>query len=69
MDDLPFFETSGEQDDETICYGGIVVKPAKKQGKALTLLADAVFNPALVIIEQIQTGLIQVQGKAGRAKT
>ena len=52
-------------EDELICYGPLVVSLPSTQGKAITLLADKVFNPALVLSEQIELGVIKVSGKTG----
>ncbi|KAJ7599058.1 putative methyltransferase-domain-containing protein [Mycena floridula] len=42
-------------DDETICYGPLKLTPAPK---AITLLADHLFSPALFLAEQIERSLI-----------
>ncbi|KAG8712773.1 hypothetical protein FRC11_014213, partial [Ceratobasidium sp. 423] len=44
-------------------YGSLTLKIAAKEGKANTLLADAVFSPSLFLAEQIQVGRIDLGGK------
>ncbi|CUA73787.1 hypothetical protein RSOLAG22IIIB_01304 [Rhizoctonia solani] len=44
-------------------YGSLTLRVAAKEGKANTLLADAVFSPSLFLAEQIQTGKVDLGGK------
>lgn len=45
-------------------YKGVQVEPASIGGKALTLLANAVFNSAFVIGEWIDRGLLDFAANA-----
>jgi len=47
----------------TIQYGPLILGVAPKEGKANTLLADHLFSPALLLAEQVERGLIPVQGR------
>ncbi|QRW19537.1 methyltransferase domain protein [Rhizoctonia solani] len=44
-------------------YGSLTLRVAAKEGKANTLLADAVFSPSLFLAEQIQLGNVDLRGK------
>lgn len=57
--------TPPPDDDDSIRYGPLALSLPSTQGKAITLLADKVFNPALVLAEQIELGGISVVGKSG----
>jgi len=57
--------TPPPEDDDLIRYGPLALSLPSTQGKAITLLADKVFNPALVLAEQIELGQISVLGKSG----
>ncbi|KAG8692761.1 hypothetical protein FRC08_009552 [Ceratobasidium sp. 394] len=46
-----------------IRYGRLKLLVAAKEGKATTLLADALFSPSLFLAEQIQLGEIEIAGK------
>ncbi|KEP51774.1 putative methyltransferase [Rhizoctonia solani 123E] len=46
-----------------IRYGSLTLRVAAKEGKANTLLADAVFSPSLFLAEQIQIGKVELGGK------
>ena len=61
------FPSEGPADENTFHYGPLTLSMASRQGKAITLLADQVFNPALVFAEQIDLGIIQVADKTGMA--
>jgi EEF1A N-terminal glycine/lysine methyltransferase len=51
--------------DEAFSFGSLALSIPSRSGKAITLLADQIFNPGLVLAEQIDTGLIDVVGKSG----
>jgi hypothetical protein len=59
------FSTNRLTGDELIRYGPLVIARPLTQGKAITLLATQIFNPALVLVEQIEIGTINVAGKSG----
>jgi hypothetical protein len=63
------FPSEGPADENTFHYGPLTLSMASRQGKAITLLADQVFNPALVFAEQIDLGIIQVADKTSMAST
>ncbi|KAF8609776.1 hypothetical protein BDV93DRAFT_518529 [Ceratobasidium sp. AG-I] len=44
-------------------YGSLTLMVAAKEGKATTLLADALFSPSLFLAEQIQLGSLNLKGK------
>ncbi|KAJ4468764.1 hypothetical protein J3R30DRAFT_3304462 [Lentinula aciculospora] len=50
-------------EDEIISYGPVKLTVAPKEGKANTLLADHLFSPSLFLAEQLERGLIPLQGK------
>ncbi|KAG8745357.1 hypothetical protein FRC10_008216 [Ceratobasidium sp. 414] len=53
-----------DPDEEGIVqYGQLRLSVAAKEGKATTLLADALFSPSLFLAEQIQLGEIKLAGK------
>jgi hypothetical protein len=52
-------------EDDLIHYGPLALSLPSTQGKAITLLTEKVFNPALVLAEQIDLGVINVVGKTG----
>ncbi|BFZ56904.1 hypothetical protein PYCC9005_003954 [Savitreella phatthalungensis] len=55
----------GDQDEQVLpSIDGITIKILPKEGKALTLIADAIFSPALVLAECIFTGLLNVRGRS-----
>jgi hypothetical protein len=58
------FSSSTPPPEDSFEYGPLTISIPSKQGKAITLLADQVFNPAFAIVEQIDLGIIQVEGKS-----
>jgi len=52
-------------DDNVVSYAGLTLRLAEKAGKAATYLADALFNSALVTVEQIETGVLDIRNKRG----
>jgi len=59
------FPSDGPQDENTFHYGPLTLSIPSRTGKAITLLADQVFNPALVFAEQIDLGVIDIKDKTG----
>ena len=59
------FPSASPPPDDTFRYGALTLSIPSRKGKAITLLADQIFNPALVFAEQMDTGLIDVLGKSG----
>ena len=59
------FPSDGPADENTFQYGPLTLSIPSRKGKAITLLADQVFNPALVFAEQIDLGVIDVKDKTG----
>ncbi|KAI5122633.1 hypothetical protein M0805_008719 [Coniferiporia weirii] len=53
-------DVSGLQDDGLVKYGELVLNIAPK---AVTLLADQLFSPSLLIAERIERGMISLEGK------
>ena len=51
---------------DTVKYGQLEVETAGKEGKAATLLADAIFNSSLVMCEQIECGRVDIRGCRGK---
>ncbi|EGO03734.1 hypothetical protein SERLA73DRAFT_175349 [Serpula lacrymans var. lacrymans S7.3] len=62
-DSIEMFGGETLEDNGTIQYGPLVLGVAPKEGKANTLLADHLFSPALLLAEQVERGLIPVQGQ------
>lgn len=64
-DSLQFFGESAVADDEgsVVQYGEIILAIPPKEGKAISLLADQLFSPSLLLAEYIETGKICLQGK------
>ncbi|KAF8317685.1 hypothetical protein DL93DRAFT_2076800 [Clavulina sp. PMI_390] len=60
-DFLPFAEPDAAEDDD-LRYGSLVLRAAAKDGKANTLLADQFFSPSLLLAEQIERGLVDLEG-------
>lgn len=57
-------------DPSALNYNGIRVESASMTGKALTLLANAVFNSAFVLGEWIDRGFLNfAHGRSGTFKT
>ena len=50
----------------TVKYGQLEVEAAVKEGKAATLLADAIFNSSLVMCEQIECGKVDIRECRGK---
>lgn len=63
------FPSDGPEDENTFQYGSLTLSIPSRKGKAITLLADQVFNPALVFAEQIDLEVIDVTDKTGIAKS
>jgi len=61
------FPSESPPPDDGFRYGPLRLSIPSKKGKAITLLADQIFNPALVFAEQIDAGLIQVKGRSSTA--
>lgn len=58
-----FPSTTPPPEDGLIHYGPLTLSLASTEGKAITLLANQLFNPAIVLAEQIDLGVIKVAGK------
>ncbi|TDL25154.1 hypothetical protein BD410DRAFT_837394 [Rickenella mellea] len=50
--------------NSSVHYGELTLSIAPKEGKALNLLADQLFSPALLLAERIERGLIPLGGKS-----
>ncbi|KDQ07415.1 hypothetical protein BOTBODRAFT_167039 [Botryobasidium botryosum FD-172 SS1] len=50
------------EDDERVTYGDLRMRISPKEGKAITLLADQLFSPSLLLAERIERGLIPLHG-------
>ncbi|KAG8701384.1 hypothetical protein FRC09_005397 [Ceratobasidium sp. 395] len=50
-------------EDGLVRYGKLKLLVAAKEGKATTLLADALFSPSLFLAEQIQLGELSLAGR------
>ncbi|KAI0266540.1 hypothetical protein BC834DRAFT_875036 [Gloeopeniophorella convolvens] len=55
-------DSSSESDNALLSFGPLNVTVAPKEGKAITLLADHLFSPALLLAERIERGLIPLSG-------
>ncbi|KAH7925465.1 hypothetical protein BV22DRAFT_1011239 [Leucogyrophana mollusca] len=62
-DSLEILGGEAVEDNRTIQYGSLKLSVAPKEGKANTLLADHLFSPALLLAEQLERGLIPVNGR------
>jgi len=59
------FPSTTPPPEDLFRYGPLTLSLAPTEGKAITLLANQIFNPALVLAEQIDIGIINVAGKSG----
>ena len=55
-------------EDHFILYDPLTLSLPSTEGKAITLLANQFFNPAIVLAEQIDIGIISVAGKSSNAR-
>jgi hypothetical protein len=61
-----FPSTTPPPEDDFIHYGSLILSLPSTQSKAITLLANQIFNPAFVLAEQMDLGVIKVAGKSGK---
>jgi EEF1A N-terminal glycine/lysine methyltransferase len=59
-----FPSTTSLPEDDLIRYGPLKLSLTSTEGKAITLLANQIFNPAIILAEQIDLGIIKVTGKS-----